>query len=312
MSFVDNKAKVLSFMEAVEEERLMHEADEAFLNSPDYKLKVLDREEQKARDYCLDEILGKIYNDAIPLNGEYKDNNVEDINTAFKTFMDTRCPKGMEWYIREGLKKGSPFAKRVLEAVDELVKDEYHDRAMGIDDINSDDLVFRSSEDLSKRLDVIGQDLSAPEISQAVQDNVKQTALSEISRAKKEKETLKNLEKELAGDASLTSQAAVESALALHDIGTVKDYEPTLFEGIMVGKLNKYKETYESGICEGKNIYGALKDFGRETTENPSIEEMAFIESVEEYTALSVLKALRLESFTARETAELALEYAQK
>lgn len=309
MSFVDNKAKVLSFMEAVEQERKVQEADELFKNSDDYKLKVLDVEQQKAKDYCLDEILGKIYNDAVPLNGDYKNNHAEDINIAFKTFMDTRCPKGMEWYIREGLKKGSPFAKRVLEAVDELVKDEYRDRALGIEDIEANDLVFRSSDDLSKRLDVISQDLSAPEIAQAINDNVKQTALSEISRAKKEKETLKNLEKELAGDASLTSQAAVESALALRDIGTVKDYEPTLFEGININKLNKL--TAENATFENVNINGALTDYGRDTTENPSIEEMAFIESVMEYTGVSMLKALRLENYSARDVELLAQEYAQ-
>ena len=42
-----------------------------------------------------------------------------------------------------------------------------------------------------------------------------------------------------------------------------------------------------------------------------SPEELAFIESVKEYTALSILKALKLESFDKYRVNDLAQEYAQ-
>jgi hypothetical protein len=309
MSFIDNKTKVLSFMERVQEEEKLLKEEAEFQNSTDYKLKVLDQERQKCKNYCLDEVLGKIYKDAVPLSGEYKQNNLEDLNASFKAFLDTR-PNGKdtEWYVKEGIKKGSPFAKRLMEAVDGVVSDIYDDKAMNIEDIDASDLVFKSDEALQKKLDIVGQELSVPEISQAVQDNVKQTALSEISRAKQEKETLKNLEKELAGDASLTTKEAVEEALTFREIGVKKDFEPSLFGGIMINKLTALEKANPD--LEDKNIYGALTEYGKDTTTSPKLDEIAFIEAVEEYTGISMVKALKLESFSKDDVYNLAQKYA--
>ena len=317
-TFAESENRVLNFMEAVQEQKVMQEEEDAFQQSTDYKLKTLDKCMDSAKDVCLDTIFAQLYKDAVPLNDEYKTAYADDLDAAFKDFMATRCPKGMEYYVKEGLKKNSPFAKKVLEAVDDLVKKEYNDKAMNIEDVKPEELMFHSTDDTQKKLDIIGQDLNVPEIAQAVKDNVKQTALSEITRAKKEKEDMKNIESELANDVNLDTPEKVQEAMELRGIGQTRDYVPSLFNGIMINKLNKITPMYES--CQLQNVYtyGALSDYGKESnvtesgdTEFASPEELAFIEAVKEYTGLSILKALKLESFDKYRVADLAQEYAQ-
>ena len=318
-TFANSKNKVLNFMEAVQEQKVMQEEEDAFKQSTDYKLKTLDKCMDTAKDVCLDSIFANLYKDAVPLNDDYKAAYADDLDNAFKDFMATRCPKGLEYYVKEGLKRNSPFAKKVLEAVDDLVKNEYHDKAMNIEDVSPDDLVFRTTDDTQKLLNIIGQDLQVPEIAQAVKDNVKQTALSEIIRAKKEKEELKNIEAELANDVNIDTTEKVQEALELRGIGQTKDYNPSLFGGIMINKLNKIMPLYESGQMQEVYTYNVLADYGKETQVNESgecnyadPEELAFIEAVKEYTGLSILKALKLESFNKYTVADLAQEYAQE
>lgn len=317
-TFAESENRVLNFMEAVQEQKVMQEEEDAFQQSTDYKLKTLDKCMDSAKDVCLDTIFAQLYKDAVPLNDEYKTAYADDLDAAFKDFMATRCPKGMEYYVKEGLKKNSPFAKKVLEAVDDLVKKEYNDKAMNIEDVKPEDLMFHSTDDTQKKLDIIGQDLNVPEIAQAVKDNVKQTALSEITRAKKEKEDMKNIESELANDVNLDTPEKVQEAMELRDIGQTRDYVPSLFNGIMINKLNKITPMYESGQLQDVYTYGVLSDYGKENnvtesgdTEFASPEELAFIEAVKEYTGLSILKALKLESFDKYRVADLAQEYAQ-
>lgn len=314
-NFTESEAKVLSFMEAVQNERLMKEEEDAFMNTTDYKLKQLDRCEHDGKAICLDNILCRIYKDAVPLNDDYKNACAEDLDTCFKDYIATRAPKGIEYYIKEAIRKKSPFAKRVLEAVSNLVEDEMRDKALNIEDIDTKDLVFSSNDDLTKRLEFIGDDLNSNEIAQTVRDNVKATAMSEIERAKKEKETLKNLEAELKSDIDVNNQAAVESALELKGFGP-SDYIPSLFNGIMINKLNKAIPRFESGELADVYLYGAMNDFREgEVEESAEIqmaspEEYAFIEAVKEYTALSVVKALKLESFNPIMINDLAYDYA--
>ena len=72
-TFENSESKVLSFMEAVEEERKIQEAEDAFRMSDDYKLKVLNDEEKKAK---LDEFwnnveVGKMYTGTVTSLSEY-------------------------------------------------------------------------------------------------------------------------------------------------------------------------------------------------------------------------------------------------
>ena len=155
-------------------------------------------------------------------------------------------------------------------------------------------------------------------VTDAIRNNVKATAMSEITRAKKEKEELKELESELAQNINLTTEESVRNELELRGFNQTRDYIPTLFEGIMINKLSKLQPAYESGELQSVYLYNVFEEYGRpepvtESGDVPlaSLEDLAFVETVKEYTALSMLKALKLESYSTRDISEMAQAYAE-
>lgn len=316
-TFEERENKVFNFMDLVQENLNTLRADDDFRNSTSYKLKLLDQSEKDAKEICLDQLFQKIYKDATPLSDDYKNACCDDMDTAFQQFMQQRCPKGIEYYVREGLKRKSPFAQKALEAVENLVDDVYRNKAMNIDDVKPDDLVFACDDDVQKKINIIGEDLGVPEIAQRVNANVRNTILSEIRRAKEKKNAEKEMEMSLANDINVNTPEALESAMEYHDMNKAKDYVPTLFEGILVNKMNKLRPAYESGELQNKFIYDALLPFSKRSVykengepEYATLQDLAFIEAVEEYTAWSVLKCLKMESLNKYEIKDLAQEYA--
>ena len=69
----------------------------------------------------------------------------------------------------------------------------------------------------------------------------------------------------------------------------------------------------ESGSLISDYTYNTLEDYGyTESSEDGSAskEELAFIETVKEYTRLSIIKSLKLEKFTLNDINDMANEYA--
>ena len=305
--FNKRKESLFNFMEAVQEVKETELEDLVYKDSDDFKLRVLNRERDNARCACLDALVRTIYKDAIPLNDEYKNAYAQDIDNDFSTFIQKRCPQGIEYYIHEGIKRGSPFAKRALEAVNDLLDEEYRNKEMNPEEFDTKDMVFNTnSPDNVKKIIIIGKELDGPEIAQIISDNVKQTVASEIKRAHDNKEELKSIEKELAQDPNINTKEEAANALEFRGISEKKFYEPSLFEGIMINKFNAVESS------EDKNLYGALDEYRTESgEEEPSMSmQIALTEAVKEYTALSVVKALKLESFDKYKLADMASEYA--
>lgn len=311
-NFADREQKVINFMDKVREAKEQEARDQAFQNSTDYKLKCLDREQDNAKDVCLDMIFSSIYKNALPLNDDYKVAHGDDLDAEMKDFINARSPKGMVYYVKEGIRKGSPAAKKIMDATDKIVQDDYNNKAMNVENLSAEDMMFRANDETIKKIDAVSNDMDLPDLSQAIKDNVKMAAMSEIKRAKEEKENIKNLEKQLSQDMSITTQAAIESALELHGITEKKNFNPTLFQGIMIGNVNKYQVLKESGLLKPQCVYGTLDEFGfTESVEaTDSVEVIAFIESVKELTKLSIVKALKLERFDPRTITEMANDYA--
>lgn len=311
-NFADREQKVINFMDKVREAKEQEARDQAFQNSTDYKLKCLDREQDNAKGVCLDMIFSSIYKNALPLNDDYKVAHGDDLDAEMKDFINARSPKGMVYYVKEGIRKGSPAAKKIMDATDKIVQDDYNNKAMNVENLSAEDMMFRANDETIKKIDAVSNDMDLPDLSQAIKDNVKMAAMSEIKRAKEEKENIKNLEKQLSQDMSITTQAAIESALELHGITEKKNFNPTLFQGIMIGNVNKYQVLKESGLLKPQCVYGTLDEFGfTESVEaTDSVEVIAFIESVKELTKLSIVKALKLERFDPRTITEMANDYA--
>lgn len=308
----DNREiRLLDFIDNIENEERNKKAESDFKNSDTYKLRMIDKSRDEAKKEYLTKVLSDTYRDAIPLNDEYKVAYKDDIDKCFRDFLNERCPQGVEYYIKEAIKKNSGFAKKVLEAVNHLVDEKYNKLSLKLEEVTDEDLVFNNDKDEQKKVNVVGRELNTDEVASIVKDNVKQTAVSEIQRAKEEKEKLQAVEDELANDVKMNTQQKVEEAMRLKGLGQGY-YKPSLFNGIMISNMNKIQAKMESGDNCEYSTYNALKDYPMTLNESATPQELAFIESVKEYTGYALVKALKLESFDMYKIDNLAQSYAQR
>lgn len=313
MNFNDRERTVLDFMDRVKQKRRDEQKENEFKQSSTYKLRELDKQEKKARCDCTNMIFAKLYRDAVPLSDDYKVAHRDDLDNEIREFISARAPQGdIEYYVREAIKKGSKPAKDIQESVDRIVNNFYAEKAMDINKWNVEDLVFRTGEDTQQKINAITQDLALDDVTQIIRDNVKSSAISEITRAKKEKQEIEELENELSNDMKVKTEEAIDYRLALAGLTERKVFNPSLFQGIMIGKVNQLTEMQESGTLGSDFLYNTLEDYGMmESTQEPSIEERAFVESVKELTKIQLIKTLCMERFKLQDIRDMASEYAQ-
>ena len=313
MNFNDRERTVLDFMDRVKQKRRDEQKENEFKQSSTYKLRELDKQEKKARCDCANMVFAKLYRDAVPLSDDYKVAHKDDLDNEIREFISARAPQGdIEYYVREAIKKGSKPAKDIQEAVDRIVNNFYAEKAMDINKWNVEDLVFRTGEDTQQKINAITQDLALDDVTQIIRDNVKSSAISEITRAKKEKQEIEELENELSNDMKVKTEEAIDYRLALAGLTERKVFNPSLFQGIMIGKVNQLTKMQESGTLGSDFLYNTLEDYGMmESTQEPSIEERAFVESVKELTKIQLIKTLCMERFKLQDIRDMASEYAQ-
>lgn len=305
---------VLKYMDQLDEEDRVDRAKDEFQNSVLYKQRCLDKAKCDARGVCLNRLLRKVYKDAVPLGDEYKTAYNADMDRDFANYMQAKCPKGIEFYIREQQRKNpeaAPACKKLLEKVNALVESYYREETVNPDKINTDELVFDADDpENMKAINGIADELDYPALSDAIAQNVLDTARNEIARADIEKKKNQLIEDQLANDMSILSE---ESAIMEFNRRTGRDkvYKPSLLEGIMIGQTAKYESAGEPSLY----TYRALEPFGKSYTEKEatspaSVQELVFIEGVKELTKINTLNALRLEKYDRRAIDALAMEYA--
>lgn len=305
-----NEGKVLSFIDQIEADRQQIVQDTEFTNSMEYKYKCLNKAKEDCKKQCLSKIFEKFYRNSIPLNDEYKTAYCDDLKTDIPGFVKGRGYDDLVYYVGEAMKRGSKAACRIMESVQSIVDESFKDKEMNIADYQASDLVFKMDDNIEKKIDVTTQDLELDDLSQIIANNVKSTAAAEIKRAKREKDNAKALENELANDLTVTSESAIDFALELRGLKDKKVFQPSLFEGIMIGKLEKVSMMSESAT-NSVYLYNALADYGMGNNDSfATPEELAFVESVREYTLLNIAKALKLENFNLGMIREMAQDYA--
>lgn len=305
-----NENKVLNFIDQIESERRQKASDNGLVNSIDYKYKCLNKAKEDGRQQCLSKIFEKFYRDSIPLNDEYKNACANDIKADIPGFVKSRGHEDLVYYVGEAIPR-CEAARKIMDSVNSIVEESLKDKEMNIADYQASDLVFKMDDSIEKRLDIASQNLELDDLSQIISDNVRSTAVAEIKRAKREKEANKALEEELANDLSITDEPTLEFALELRGLKEKSVFQPSLFEGIMIGKLEKATIMKESGV-NSTYLYNALAEYGVNNQSFASAEEIAFVESVREYTLLNIAKALKLESFNLSDIRLMAQEYATR
>lgn len=304
--------KIMSFIDKINQRKRDAEDFDSMSNSIDGKLRQIDRNKEDMRNTCINEILSNCYRKSLPLGDTYKDDHEDELKGDFSKFIIThRHPEGAIFYIKEAIRKGSPFAKKIMERVDKLVNDEFENKEINIDSLEPEQLVFKMTDDVHQKINDISDDLSIDEISDKIKSNVKDTAISEINRAKAEKQEMKKLEEELLNDPSMNSQTAVESALTLYDIKTERTgfYEPeTIFMSMLIGNMNKLmNESYEGDTDYLKDALVLFKESDDEPTNY--ISEKAFIDSIRDYTCLNMIHTLGLEKFNGNQMMEFKYKF---
>lgn len=307
-TFNDKENKILSFIDQVNDRQRKAELDNKWHSDPIYKKRMLDRCKDKAKDCCFNRIIGDVYVNALPLSPSYKSAYGDELRDDMTQYIVRRCPNGVSFYMKEAIKKKSPIADKINKHVNTMVKDYYSEMDRNPTDYSDEDMVFKMDDEQQEKINSISRDLELDDISKLISDNVKSSAIAEIIRAKKEKQAIKDIEDELANDPSITTDNAIESALSLRGFEK-KIYEPTLFEAMMIGNMKKVND----GKIEPACTYGAMEEFGvYENADAPvyaSNSEMAFIESVKDFTKLSIVRALKLESITPRDITKMTYKY---
>ena len=285
--------KMLNFIDEVDKYKQSTMAENKWKQSQKFKLKEISKQKENAKGLCFNKIFCKIYKDALPLEDDYKYDHSEELDNEICDFLQKKNDKGITFYMKEMIDKGSEPIKRMVESVNSFIDDLYYEAEMDVDNFSIDDSEFDpNSEENSKQLDEISRNMEFDEISAIIKDNVKRTTMNEIQKAKDEKENLTQLENELKNNPDITSESAINRELAKRGyLGEKKVYQPSLFNGIMINKSNIIKES-----CPDMDVDHRQK--------------LTFVESVKEYTKLSILNAFKMDSFTPSRVRRLADDYA--
>lgn len=284
---------MINFMDEVDKHNKSQQAANNYANSVDVKRRILNKKKDDAKGICLDLIFSKIYKDALPMDDEYKVAHGNDLDAEFHDFISDKAPDGLEYYVKESIKKGNKAAKSIMEEVDKLVKENFFEASMALEDSNSEDVEFDpDSEENQEKIKDITDSIGGEDISEIIKKNVKQTAIDDIEKTKKHDEELKGIVDDLKNDPKITTEASLDRALRLRGVGVPKFYQPSLFEGIMINKTNLIKNSGEK-------------------LSNDIINKKAFTESVKELTKINVLHALNFEPISTIESKKLAKKYAQ-
>lgn len=275
---IPGEEKVLSFIESIDLELKKERDMNSFKHSDVYKRNMANRECERGKDECMKYLMKRCMKDATPLSDEYKAGHDE----KFGQMVDKHCPDGPLFYFHELGKKGNCGERciKVLEAVDKVMEQKFCDKKCKPQNYSPEDMTFQMDAETKSNMDELYQDLALDDISNLIADNVRRRTEEEVRSAREARENDKNLEKELGADLTIRTEAAIDRALELKGQRESKFYQPSVFNGIMIGNMNRANN---EGVLTESYTYHALDDYGMVTEENsPSYNAM--VESVQEYT----------------------------
>lgn len=277
----------LSELRAREEQEMLMQQ---YKESPKYKLGVLNEEREKGLENCAAGVICKIYRDALPLDDEYKAANQGELDDGFIDTIKQKSPNGVYTFLSScasaGCKPAQLMMEAVLEAIDTSCKRFYEN----LDEVDPDEIdMGPTSKIVNDAVNTVTSKMDYDQISEIIEQNVQNTVKREIETQKAEDEKLQELQSKLSEDDTVQTESAIEAALMREGMSK-KQYQPTLFNGIMIGKVKKFTES------------------GDLSTEY--VQKKAFFESVKEYTKIETLSMLNMMKFNQSQLNQLANEYA--
>lgn len=278
MDFINNerlnadKSRLGAYLNRLDSAKKENDIKVNLQKDPELQSRAIDKACKKCKIVSLDKMLGKIYNDAIPVEGP-----IVDVDKDICDYIDTKTQgKDTEFYIKEALRRNhSPFLNRMCEAADDMAKKHKARKEEMIKDdpnITLDELEnYRYDKQENDNLEAITNDMGFDEVSEIIRQNVKNTIQDEYMRSNNEEKQIKALEDELANDEQIIDQETMESGLSkeLNKRRIFSEiHQPSLFEGIL-----KYYTESCSSSSNTDIMYKTICD----------------------YTLLSTMKALKLD-----------------
>ena len=255
----------------------------AIANSIPVKTRRLERCKAAYKLGAMKELLARLYNKSLPLDDDYCDSNCEINKARMCDMIDKRG--GMQ-YITDACRK-SPALQKMMTAVEKACDKKFLKKELKISDVDPADLDYHFNADEEKGvLDKIESDSDFDSISAVIKQNVENDAVKEIEKAKKEDEETEDLEQKLQDSEEVDSEEKFESAMSTYYFSRPRIYEPSLFEAIMMSRVQTYGESVTDEEID-----------------------QCFVEAVLEYTGLNVFKALKMESFDKDRVKDLADQY---
>lgn len=276
----DNDSRLNDYLNRLNSMKKAEESKVSLQKDPELRNRAIDKACDKCKIVSLNKMLGKIYNDAIPVEGP-----TVDVDKDISDYISTRTNgKDTEYYIKEALKRNhSPFLNKMCEAAKDMAK-KHRDRKKEMIDSNPnitlDELEnYRYDKDEESNLRDITSDMGFDEVSDIIRQNVKNTIQDEYDKNENEQKQIKALEDELAGNDEIINQETMESVMS-RELKKRKMFseinQPSLFQGI----LQYYTESC-SHSSNNDILYKTICD----------------------YTMLSTMKALRLDDSLSRRLA---------
>jgi len=264
-------ADILNFIDELNKEKRYDDQVAQFQTTPESKLRRLSNTKEECLNTCLTNVLGKVCQRSLPeVNGIVPD--VTDIDSVVRDYISRRTGgKNAEFYVKEAIKKkpNNTALKSLLESCEQIVKELYLDKSINPNTISSnEEFTFKITPEINDRLEAIVRNNNFDDLAEVIKDNVKDAAIIEVEKAKKEQEERKNLEKELSKDDSITSEAALNDFLKSKGLDKCKIYKPTLFEGVLINKFNTMAMNESAQIPEEIDMSMYTEGFIKDTISN--------------------------------------------
>lgn len=282
-----SREKIFNYIDTVKKERQLQEEQNSIMESTSYKLRKITENTEVCKNFVIGNIIGKLYNESLPLDNDYKDAQSDNIQREMVEYItDNGGSKYFENTVKE---TGSSKLQKILETANKISQRYALNKETSINTISSKDLDYNPTQEDDKDIKDTIDTLEFDDIADIVRTNVKNTILSEIDRAKKAEERQQSLQDDLANDESITSDDDIDNAVGA--VGESTIYEATLFEAMMMKNVSDYiKEGYEDGMAN----------------------DMGLSKSTRELTKLNVLNALNLKSYSKQDLTNLRNKYLQE
>lgn len=283
----ERESKVLDFIQAKKDAKEKLDSMAAFKASPTHQNAMAAKAAEDSKSVCIDTVLGKIYQNALPYNDPDKNLSSEEVRCEIHNFLAKRTDgKPTEYYVREALKRtNSGVLKTIVTEAEKACSKSLSFKKKNIGHIDVTSLNYDPNGMDDTVANITGK-LSGDEISEIIQNNVANAINDEKQKAAAENQYKTDIQDTLAADDKVMDDASMESAMAkitnFKSARQPKVYQPSLFEAVMMNKAEKMDGADPSAI---------------------------FTEAVHEYTKLAMLKALKLEDFNLQTVKEMAHDY---